>query len=180
MNYLGQDRNGEGGRDREKWQERKGRNKQLKQGVECSSPLITAWFRWRSLNYPPTKEVESPQTVNVNTQDKIGHNLLHFACTSKVAGKLRGLNKQYDTILHQIIQLIVERCVGSISDETTTCPNTKIKKTWHCVVSWRLPYVSANTTFNVVSCLKSTPILFLFSFLIAHFGIIHLTPIKFM
>jgi hypothetical protein len=31
-----------------------------------------------------------------------------------------------------------------------------------------------------VSCLKSTPILFLFSFLIAHFGIIHLTPIKFM
>jgi len=58
--------------------------------------------------------------VNVNIQDKMGHNLLQYACINNIAGKLRGLNTESDTTLCQIIEIIVERCVQQVLDETTT------------------------------------------------------------
>jgi hypothetical protein len=60
------------------------------------------------------------KAVNVNIQDRVGHNLLHYACINNIAGKLGDLNTQSDTALCKIIEVIVERCVGSILDETTT------------------------------------------------------------
>jgi ankyrin repeat protein len=58
--------------------------------------------------------------VNVNIQDEMGHNLLQYACINNIAGKLRGLNTESDTTLSQIIEIIVERCVQQVLDETTT------------------------------------------------------------
>jgi ankyrin repeat protein len=59
--------------------------------------------------------------VNVNIKTNEGRNLLHLACISQLS-KSRDSPKQnaeFDTILCQIVEIIVERCIGEVLNEVT-------------------------------------------------------------
>jgi ankyrin repeat protein len=54
------------------------------------------------------------KNINPNIKGKKGCNLLHLICRGSV-----GLSAQCDTVLCQIVELIVERCIKQVLDETT-------------------------------------------------------------
>jgi ankyrin repeat protein len=66
--------------------------------------------------------------VDVNIRGKQGHSFLHLACINNLphSGRSKTPNAENDTILCQIVEMIVERCVQQVLDETTT-PKTKTK-----------------------------------------------------
>jgi ankyrin repeat protein len=59
--------------------------------------------------------------VNLNVKGKQGFNLLHYACTNNLPSYKRSveLNAEFDTVFCQIVELIAERCVQQVLDETT-------------------------------------------------------------
>jgi ankyrin repeat protein len=60
--------------------------------------------------------------VDVNIRGKQGHSFLHLACISNLSESRNSLelNAKFDTILCQIVEVIAERCVQQIVDETTS------------------------------------------------------------
>jgi hypothetical protein len=64
----------------------------------------------------------SQENVNVNIKGRYCYSLLHLACIINLSGSRRSvaLNAECDTVLCQIVELIVERCIGQVLDETTT------------------------------------------------------------
>jgi ankyrin repeat protein len=68
------------------------------------------------------------QTVNINIKGYRGQNLLHLACINNLSGSKDSaeLNAECDTILCQIVEFIVERCVEEVFDEKTPLEATTI------------------------------------------------------
>jgi ankyrin repeat protein len=62
------------------------------------------------------------KNVNVNIRGKKGHNLLHLTSFNDLPSYKRSveLNAKFDSILCQIVEIIAERCVQHILDETTS------------------------------------------------------------
>jgi ankyrin repeat protein len=62
------------------------------------------------------------QNVNVNINGKKGHTILHLACINNLLDSRRfvKLNAECDTILSQIVEVIVERCTQEVLEETTS------------------------------------------------------------
>jgi ankyrin repeat protein len=58
--------------------------------------------------------------VNLNMKNEKGCNLLHSACTNNLPSYEHSveLNAEYDTVFCQIVEVIVERCIQQILDET--------------------------------------------------------------
>jgi ankyrin repeat protein len=58
--------------------------------------------------------------INVNIKGKQGHNLLHLACISNLSPRHSSeLKAECDTIWCQIVEIIAERCIQQVLDETT-------------------------------------------------------------
>jgi ankyrin repeat protein len=63
----------------------------------------------------------SQQNVNINIKGQKGCNVLHLACINKLPDSKRSikLKAENDTILCQIVEVIIERCVEQVLDELT-------------------------------------------------------------
>jgi len=61
------------------------------------------------------------KSVNINVIDEMGHNLLHLACINDLLDSRYSveLNSKADASLCQIVEVIAERCLQQIVDETT-------------------------------------------------------------
>jgi ankyrin repeat protein len=61
------------------------------------------------------------QNLNVNIKDQNGYNLLHSACTNHLSESRDSaeVNAECDTTLCQIVEMIAERCIEEVLDETT-------------------------------------------------------------
>jgi ankyrin repeat protein len=61
-------------------------------------------------------------TVNINIKGKKGRNLLHTTCMINLSNTQYSaeLNTEFDTILCQIVEVIVEKCVQLVLDEKTS------------------------------------------------------------
>jgi ankyrin repeat protein len=59
--------------------------------------------------------------LNVNIKNEKGYNLLHYACTNNLPSYKRSLklDAECDTVFCQIVEVIAERCIQQILDETT-------------------------------------------------------------
>jgi ankyrin repeat protein len=62
------------------------------------------------------------KNVNVNTKDKSDHTLLHTACIINLQHTWHSaeLNAKCDTISCQIVEVIIERCIEEVLDDTIT------------------------------------------------------------
>jgi ankyrin repeat protein len=62
------------------------------------------------------------KNVNVNIKGQDGYTLLHDVCISRLSNSWDSeeLNAKTDTILCQIVEVIAERCVQQVLDETTS------------------------------------------------------------
>jgi ankyrin repeat protein len=60
--------------------------------------------------------------VNVNTQHKNGYTLLHTTCMINLSNLWNSAeqNAENDTFLSQIVEMIVEKCIGHVLDEKTS------------------------------------------------------------
>jgi len=58
--------------------------------------------------------------VGINIKNEKGRNLLHYACTNNLSIYQRSveLDAEYDTVLYQIVEDIIERLVQQVLDET--------------------------------------------------------------
>jgi ankyrin repeat protein len=63
----------------------------------------------------------SQNDVNFNIKGESDHTLLHLACINNLSGSRDSteLNSKFDTILCQIVEMIVERCIEQVLDDTT-------------------------------------------------------------
>jgi ankyrin repeat protein len=61
------------------------------------------------------------KTVNINTKYKRDHTLLHTTCIVNLSNTWYSakLNEEYDTHLCQIAEMIVEKCIGQVLNDTT-------------------------------------------------------------
>jgi len=62
------------------------------------------------------------KTVNVNTKYKKGHTLLHYACVKSfpIWHYLKPKGEECDTFLCQIVEVIANKCLELVLDETTS------------------------------------------------------------
>jgi ankyrin repeat protein len=89
------------------------------------TPLHNALLNFDSNKGGDTKALAyliDQKNVNLNLKGKKGLNLLHLTCINNLAetrGSV-GRNAQCDTVLCRIVEVIAERCIKQVLDETTT------------------------------------------------------------
>jgi ankyrin repeat protein len=66
--------------------------------------------------------VINQNNVNVNIKNRNGFNLLHLTCTNNLPSSSRSveLNAECDSILCHIVEVIVEKCIQQVLNETTS------------------------------------------------------------